>query len=214
MTAHDLSYPKNLVVKLNILEESVASLTASPRILEHSWLKNGRKTLKRNKKQTTSRDLLSLLALFFPAVGFGLFLLAEALLSGDTLGAATFSNLPWQVYLITFVGSIATIGGVCDWVFHRLFVTSSPKESKSHLLALGSGGVPLFFLMGTASLIPEPKILLIPIIVVTLYTTTLICYDEFVFHWRRCCRLETLFHRLLVFGNGIAWLAWMHWVYS
>jgi hypothetical protein len=41
----------------------------------------------------------------------------------------------------------------------------------------------------------------------------MICYDEFVFHRKRCGRYETMLHRLLVFGNGIAWLAWMHWCF-
>ena len=55
--------------------------------------------------------------------------------------------------------------------------------------------------------------LLLPIIVVALFTATLICYDEFVFHRKRCGVYETLLHRLLVFGNGVAWLAWMHWCF-
>ncbi|MBL7663461.1 hypothetical protein JNK13_11980 [bacterium] len=122
-------------------------------------------------------------------------------------------NLSVEFYIIILFGVIATIGGVCDWVFHRLYVASGPNEHKSHLLALGTGGVPLFVLMAWASVTPEPGKFLIPIIVILLYTTTLICYDEFQFHLKRCRPLETLFHRMLVFGNGIAFLAWLHWIY-
>ena len=45
-----------------------------------------------------------------------------------------------------------------------------------------------------------------------IFTVVLICYDEFLFH-RRCGRFETLMHRLLTFGNGLAFLAWVHWCF-
>jgi predicted membrane protein len=66
--------------------------------------------------------------------------------------------------------------------------------------------------MAAASVISNPTPLLLPILVVALYTTVMICHDEFRFH-TRCGRFESLTHRLLVFGNGIAWLAWMHWCF-
>jgi hypothetical protein len=73
--------------------------------------------------------------------------------------------------------------------------------------------VPLFVLMSLASVLDRPVVVLIPVIVVVLFITTLICYDEFLFHRKRCGRYETVLHRLLVFGNGLAWLAWVHWCF-
>jgi hypothetical protein len=118
---------------------------------------------------------------------------------------------PWELWLIAVSGVIATLGGIGDWVYHRTFLCVGPREHHSHLLALASGGVPLFLLMTAASVVSRPAILLLPVVVVVLYTATLICFDEFVFHRNRCKPLETLMHRLLVFGNGLAWLGWMHW---
>lgn len=120
---------------------------------------------------------------------------------------------PWELWMIAFWGSLATVGGFGDWIYHRLFVAVGPEERKSHLLALATGGLPMAVLMMAASVASAPRQLLIPILLVLLYTTVLICYDEFVFHRRRCQRLETLFHRALVYGNGLAWLAWMHWLF-
>jgi hypothetical protein len=87
------------------------------------------------------------------------------------------------------------------------------KERNCELLALAGGGVPMFVLMSAASLGQQPARFLVPVIVVLLFTVTLICYDEFIFHRRRCRRMETVLHRLLVFGNGAAWLAWAHWCF-
>jgi hypothetical protein len=81
------------------------------------------------------------------------------------------------------------------------------------VLALACGGVPLFVLMSATSVIHRPNVLLLPIIIIAIFTTALICYDEFVFHRKRCGRFETLTHRALVFGNAIAWLAWMNWCF-
>lgn len=119
---------------------------------------------------------------------------------------------PWEFWVASFCAIVATIGGVVDWIYHRkgLRVVSA-KERKYELFAL-AGGVPLFILMAAASLIEKPTIFLIPVILVVLYMTVLICYDEFIYH-RRCKPFETAMHRLLVFGNGFAWLAWAHWCF-
>ena len=68
-------------------------------------------------------------------------------------------------------------------------------------------------LMAAASVVPRPQLLLIPVLLVVLFTAVVISYDEFVFHRKRCGTYDTVLHRLLVFGNGIAWLAWMHWCF-
>jgi len=124
------------------------------------------------------------------------------------------SHYPWELWLIAVCGTTATAGGVLDWVFHRSGETAIGRgEHQSHVLALAGGGIPLFGLMAAASVLDRPERLLLPIIVVAGATVVLICYDEFVFHRKRCGAYETLTHRLLTLGNGAAWLAWMHWVF-
>jgi hypothetical protein len=121
---------------------------------------------------------------------------------------------PWELWVIAGCGSIATLAGVGDWIYHRSGRTVvGHKEHQSELAALAAGGVPLFGLMAIASFLRRPVVLLIPVMVVVLFTTVLICYDEFVFHRKRCGPAETVLHRLLVLGNGAAWLAWSHWCF-
>jgi hypothetical protein len=124
------------------------------------------------------------------------------------------SRYPWELGLIALCGSAATLGGVLDWLFHRSGNTSIGRgEHQSHVLALAGGGVPLFALMAAASVVSRPQRLLLPILVVAGATVVMICYDEFVFHRKRCGTYEMLTHRLLTLCNGAAWLAWMHWVF-
>lgn len=155
----------------------------------------------------------SLLALLAPGFGFaaGLFLIRD-LPRYRWLHRP--SDFPWELALIAASGLIATAAGIADWLFHRSGSERiGPKERHGELVALLFGGVPLFLLMSAASLIGRPRLLLIPIIVTALFTVACICYDEFVFHRARCGPYETALHRMLVFGNGIAWLSWMHWCF-
>jgi hypothetical protein len=126
-----------------------------------------------------------------------------------------FPFLPWQFILMGFAGTIATIGGVLDWRFHRnpLKLQLSKKERDAEAAALGLGGLPMFFLMSAAMTGEKPTNYLVPILVVLIYTIVMICYDEFVFHIHRCGKTETLYHRMLVFGNAVAWLAWFHFIF-
>ncbi len=112
-------------------------------------------------------------------------------------------------------GTIATAGGVLDWRYHRdpLQLKLSKKERDAEAAALGLGGVPMFCLMWAATMSVRPNTYLVPIVVVLIYTVVAICYDEFVFHMRRCGPQETLYHRMLVLGNGLAWLAWFDFVF-
>jgi hypothetical protein len=124
------------------------------------------------------------------------------------------ADYPWEFWTLAVCGLVATAAGVADWRYHRSGLTHvGPAEHRSELLALVTGGLPLFALMAAASVAERPAAYLLPILLVVLYTAALICFDEFVFHRRRCGRYETLLHRLLVFGNGLGWLAWMHWCF-
>lgn len=123
------------------------------------------------------------------------------------------AEYPWELWTVAVCGSVATLAGVADWRVHRSGTTVvGVREHHAHIAALGGGGVPLFFLMATASLSPRPLDLLLPTLVLLVLTVVLICYDEFLFH-RRCGGYETLMHRLLTVGNGLAFLAWAHWCF-
>jgi hypothetical protein len=168
--------------------------------------------LERNTKPVRWSSLPSLGLLFAPG---GLFLAALALLR-DAHPRFTWlhalATFPWQLWAMLGFGTVATLGGVGDWIFHKIYVTVGPKEHHSHMLALGAGGV-VFILMAMASISARPAQLLLPVIVGLLATVILICYDEFAFHIRRCKPFETMLHRLLVFGNGLTLLCWMHWAF-
>jgi len=160
------------------------------------------------------KQYLSVVLLLLPGILFGSLLY----ISRDTATlemTSTFPYLPIQFWIIGVFGSIATVGGFLDWKFHRnaLNMKISKKERNAEALALGIGGLPMFALMFFAMMSKNPTYFLIPILIVLIYTVVAISYDEFVFHTKRCGRLENSYHRMLVFGNGIAWLAWFHFIY-
>ena len=158
-------------------------------------------------------SILGLSALVLPGAGF---VLGLTIVSGrpgfPDLGDP--STIPWQLWLIGFAGIAATVCGFLDWHYHatgRRVV--GKRERHGELIALALGGAPLFVLMMWSSVTTRPERLLLPIIGALLFTTAMICYDEFVYHRRACTRYEAMLHRVLVFGNGIAWAAWMHWIF-
>lgn len=160
------------------------------------------------------RTYLSLVLLLTPAVLFALFLWVFR--DADKLQLIDHPTIfPWQVWLIGIFGVIATLGGILDWRFHRdpLNMKIPPKERAAEAQALGLGGVPMFILMCLATLSATPFIYLIPILIVLIFTVVAISYDEFVFHKKRCGKLETRYHRMLVVGNGLAWMSWIHLIY-
>lgn len=166
------------------------------------------------QEQKNLRNYLSLILLFVPALLFGTLLFLYK--SNTNLSLSnSFPYFPWQFFVMALFGSIATIGGVLDWRFHRnpLNMKLPKKERDAEAAALGFGGIPMFVLMWLAMMSSKPANYLIPIIVVLIYTVVAISYDEFVFHIKRCGKTENRYHRMLVFGNGIAWLAWFHFIY-
>lgn len=167
----------------------------------------------RNDKKSI-RYYISLVFLFVPALLF-ISLLILYKNAPQLAIQQHFPFVPWQFYTIALFGIIGTIGGTLDWKYHRnpLNMKIPPKERDAEALALGTGGLPIFILMWLATLSNKPGVYLIPIIIILIYTVVAICYDEFVFHIKRCGKSETIYHRMLVFGNGIAWLFWFHFIY-
>jgi hypothetical protein len=167
-------------------------------------------------KERRLKSWRSLVALFAPGFGFALGLVWLA-----THGEQTWQWLrapgawPWELWVIASAGVIGTLGGCADWAWHRWVAKCAigAAERRCELLAMAAGGGPLFVVMALASVSARPLLWLLPAVVIVMATTAMICYDEFVFHRKRCRWLETLLHRLLVFGQGVAWLAWAHWCF-
>lgn len=159
------------------------------------------------------RHYLSLILLFMPAVLFCILLLIFKDHPRLNTGRSVF--IPWQLWILGIAGIVATAGGVLDWQYHRnpLNMKIPKKERDAEAAALGIGGLPMFIIMWLAMMSDSPALYLIPILLVLIYTVVAICYDEFVFHIKRCTRTENIYHRMLVFGNGIAWLSWFHFIY-
>jgi hypothetical protein len=192
--------------------DSMSQNSAAPNFLDRVAALLAIDGLTRSKKPLRLRSFASLGLLFAPGMGF---IMALYLLKDANPRFGWFNDMsifPWQFWAIGLFGTIATLGGAGDWLFHKVYVTVGPKEHHSHILALGAGGL-VFVLMAAASLLTNPLDLLIPVIVALIVTVVLICYDEFAFHVRRCKPFETLLHRMLTLGNGAAFLCWMHWLF-
>ncbi len=164
------------------------------------------------RRRVSRHGAAALVALLAPATGFPLALVAIRGRPGfEWVGQP--SRYPWELWAIAACGTAATVGGVVDWAIHRSGTTSVGRgEHRAHLAALAGGGLPLFGLMAVASVVERPGQWLVPILVVAMVTVVLICHDEYRYH-RRCGWTETLTHRLLTIGNGLAWLAWVHWCF-
>ena len=167
---------------------------------------------KEARRRVSRRGPVALVLMFMPGVllPLGLVLVRDNPRFSWMLHVSQF---PWEFWAVAIFGSLATLGGTGDWLFHRSGETAvGAAEHQAHVLALGAGGLPLFLLMAAASLASRPLIWLLPVAAVLIVTVILICYDEFVFH-RRCGRLENLLHRMLTIGNALAWFAWAHWCF-
>lgn len=161
------------------------------------------------------KNYLSLILLFIPATAF-VALLAIYYDHPRLETTGIFPFLPWQFYIVAVAGLIATYGGIADWRYHRgtLSMRIPQKEREVEAKALGIGGTFMFVLMWLATLSDKPHWYLIPIVIVLIYNVVMISYDEFVFHRKRCRPEETRLHRMLVFGNGLAWLSWFSFIYT
>lgn len=169
--------------------------------------------VRERRRRLSRHGSLALVSMLAPAALFplGLFLLRE---DSRFAWLGDLQAYPWEFWVIVVCGAAATLGGTLDWLFHRSGETVVGKqEHRAHLLALAGGGIPLFGLMALASLSSRPGLFLIPVLVVLIYTVVMVSYDEFIFH-RRCGRFEIFTHRLLTFGNGLAFLAWAHWTFA
>ena len=113
-------------------------------------------------------EFYSLIGLGAPALGFGLALMWAASRYERFAWILEPSQYPWQIWVLILSGTLATAGGIGDWIFHRRYVTVGPKEHHSHLLALLTGGLPVFVLMIIASALSDPSPLLLPIILTVL----------------------------------------------
>lgn len=124
------------------------------------------------------------------------------------------TSWPWQLWAIALLGTVATVAGVLDWIYHRQAgVAVGKHERRAELLALALGGVPLFLLMAGATLSSAPLDFLVPVLVALVATTAMVVFDEVAFHRRRCAPVEHLLHRALTLGHLGAFLAWAHWVF-
>ena len=168
--------------------------------------------MKRNPAPIRARDFVSLALLFAPPVLFAVALLMAGCLD-PRFGWLWRGQLPWQLYVMALSGALATLGGMGDWLYHRVYVAVGPKEHDSHVAALAWGGL-LFFWMCGCSISHSRPSWVVPIVVTLMVTLVLICHDEFSFHSRRCKPCENLMHHTLTFGNGLAFLCWLHWLYA
>ena len=156
--------------------------------------------------------LANLLAVLAPGAAFAALLALGAGRPGlEWLHPLVLARAPFELWVVAVCGAVATLCGLLDWRYHRSGRRVVPRaEQRAECLALVGGGVPLFVAMCGASAATSPRPWLLAAVVFALFTAGAIVFDETRFH-RRCSRYETLLHRGLVGGNGLAWLAWLSW---
>lgn len=158
--------------------------------------------------------LFGLTALLLPGAAFVWGLTRVSGLPGY-VDLSDWRSVPWSLWVIGVCGTIGTVAGLLDLHYHltgqRLV---SRRERYGELISLGLGGTPVFVLMMAASRAADPRAFLTPIVLLTMFTVVMVCLDEFVYHRRACTRYEATLHKVLVFGNGAAFLAWFQWIVS
>ena len=157
------------------------------------------------------RQTLGLTLAFFPGT---VFVFGLWNLKAKEVVSWRFPRIPWELWVFSLTGTAALVAAVGDWYFHAFTAKGkvSAIEEQGEIVAL-AGGATMFGLMAFASLSSNPDVFLTPIMAVLIFTVVMICHDEFVFHRRRCGRYENFLHKIIIFGNGIAWLSWFHWIF-
>lgn len=153
--------------------------------------------------------MLSLFAVLLPGLAMGV-LLALAPSHWGFPSLLSPSGWPLEFWCMVAGGLPATLAGLLDWRFHHAGRRAvGRREHRVECVAM-SCGAPLFVLLVLASVSDEPQHWVAPITAIALTMAVLVAYDEVHFH-RACGRYETALHRLLVGGNTVAFLAWLHW---
>ncbi len=153
---------------------------------------------------------MTLIAVLLPAVAMPLLLWLAP--PSWSLPRLTPASWPVEFWCMAIAGTIATVAGVLDWRFHRSGGRRiAAAEHRAELAAL-TLGAPLFATLVAASVDASTArtTWLVPTVAIALVMAGLIVYDETRFH-RACGRYETVLHRLLVIGNGVAFLCWLSW---
>ncbi len=157
-------------------------------------------------------SIVGLTMLLLPGIVFGWGLTCVSGRPGY-VDLSDWRSVPWTLWVIGVSGTIGTVAGLLDLHYHvtgqRLV---SVRERHGELIALAFGGTPLFILMMAASWAADPSRFLAPIVFLAMFTVAMVSLDEFVYHRRVCSRYESALHRGLIFGNGVAFLAWFQWV--
>lgn len=159
----------------------------------------------------------TLLGAVAPGLTFAWLLAFGHFVRGEFPWLRTPWSAPWPVFVIALCGGIGLVGTVGDYRYHRAGprVLVGAPEHKSHVLALATGGVPLAVVMAFATFDARPARFTAAAMLLAIYVTLMVAYDEFVFHRRRrCARREQTLHLLSTLGNGGAFLAWSHWVFA
>jgi len=173
-------------------------------------------TDERFPKRRPSSGVATLAGAAIPGVAFGLFLLLAARIDPRFAWVTSAAKTPWPVFVIALSGTLGLCGTTADFLYHRATPTPivGAPEHRAHLLALFTGGVPLFLTMAAATLSQRPLLFLVPVIALAISVTVWVAYDEYVFHRRRkCSRLEKTFHLMANLGNAGAFLAWVQWIF-
>src|SRR5437763_8562572 len=121
-----------------------------------------RRDAQQSRRRLSRHGVYALAAMLVPAALFptGLFLLRE---DARFTWLGDVRAYPLEFWVIAVCGTVATGGGLLDWLHHRSGeATVGRREHRAHVLALASGGLPLFVSLAFASLSSQPLRSLLP----------------------------------------------------
>ena len=152
---------------------------------------------------------LSLVGALIPGVVFAGLVLS----GGEGLYSSRFLLLlnSWELVPIIGFGLLGLGSAIADWMFHRTGDTGviCKKERDVEKAALWLGGVPIFFVTLHATFFGLPPWKTCLLVLLLVLTSLFVCYDQFIFHRKRCNALENRFHLGITLGNIFAWLFWL-----